>query len=216
MKRESYETCQYCEVKTINGNKYCSNKCKQKSHYHSRKDKNVYFNQFKRSIKRKALLIEQRGGKCEICGYNSNLSALEFHHTEPKNKLFSLNIRQLSNKSLQSIIKESEKCILICANCHREEHHPSLSFDNVKKIISTLDKQEFENEVKINKPKCLDCGKEINYTYKRCVPCKRVFLRKIKDRPNKSIIEQLILEKGITKTAKHFDVSRATIKRWLN
>lgn len=30
----------------------------------------------------------QRGGKCECCGYNKNLSALEFHHINPDEKKF--------------------------------------------------------------------------------------------------------------------------------
>ena len=30
----------------------------------------------------------KRGGKCERCGYNANLSALEFHHKNPEEKEF--------------------------------------------------------------------------------------------------------------------------------
>lgn len=34
-----------------------------------------------RKIKEK--LIEYKGGKCQICGYNKCTSALEFHHLDP-------------------------------------------------------------------------------------------------------------------------------------
>lgn len=65
--------------------------------------------------------------KCEICGYDKNKSALEFHHVD-KNKEFGINQlarRALTNK--QKIIDEMEKCIVICANCHRELHNPQLN-----------------------------------------------------------------------------------------
>ena len=37
------------------------------------------------------------GGKCEICGYNKNVSALEFHHIDSVTKDFKLDARKLAN-----------------------------------------------------------------------------------------------------------------------
>ena len=31
----------------------------------------------------KSILVEYKGGKCEICGYNKCYAALEFHHKDP-------------------------------------------------------------------------------------------------------------------------------------
>ena len=31
----------------------------------------------------KAKLVEYKGGKCECCGYNNCIEALEFHHIDP-------------------------------------------------------------------------------------------------------------------------------------
>ena len=85
----------YCVVcgKELNGmqQKFCSASCKQKDFYHNRKN-NSSFAQFLRSAKRKLELIEYKGGKCEICGYNKNLSALEFHHINSKDKSFSISV----------------------------------------------------------------------------------------------------------------------------
>lgn len=64
------------------------------------------------------------GGCCEICGYNKNYSALQFHHLNPENKTFNIDARMLSNTKWDSIIKEWEKCKLLCANCHFEIHNP--------------------------------------------------------------------------------------------
>ena len=36
-----------------------------------------------RGITRKYKAIIARGGKCEICGYDKNISALEFYHRNP-------------------------------------------------------------------------------------------------------------------------------------
>ena len=49
---------------------------------------NNYENQKLRGLKRKYEAVLARGGKCEICGYNKNLSALEFHHKDPSEKEF--------------------------------------------------------------------------------------------------------------------------------
>ena len=40
----------------------------------------------KRREKIKELLVEYKGGKCEICGYDKCISALESHHLNPNEK----------------------------------------------------------------------------------------------------------------------------------
>ena len=67
----------------------------------------------------KQKLVEHKGGCCEICGYNKCIEALEFHHKDPDQKDFSL-----SGKSwaLDRLIEEANKCLMLCANCHREVH----------------------------------------------------------------------------------------------
>lgn len=75
----------------------------------------------KRRKQNKLLLIEYKGGKCEICGYNKNIAALEFHHLDPSQKEFGLTG---NTYSLERQKAEADKCILVCANCHREIHNP--------------------------------------------------------------------------------------------
>lgn len=70
-------------------------------------------------IKEKA--VEYKGGKCEICGYDKCISALEFHHLNPTQKDFGIGQNGYSNK-WEIIKKELDKCIMVCANCHREIH----------------------------------------------------------------------------------------------
>lgn len=69
----------------------------------------------------KRLAVNYKGGECVKCGYNKCIGALEFHHLDPttKDKDY-FNSRGGLTVDLK---KELDKCILICANCHREEHH---------------------------------------------------------------------------------------------
>lgn len=75
--------------------------------------------QRKRRISRKERAIQYKGGCCAICGYNKCNDALDFHHMDPSTKLAEIGSRDLSWKILS---EELDKCILVCANCHREIH----------------------------------------------------------------------------------------------
>lgn len=64
--------------------------------------------------------IDYKGGKCSKCGYDKCAAALDFHHLDPTQKDF--DISHSNKRSLESLKPELDKCILICANCHRELH----------------------------------------------------------------------------------------------
>lgn len=74
----------------------------------------------KRQRDRKKQAIEYKGGKCELCGYSKCQGALEFHHKDPAEKDFILSAGKLT--SFNKIKPELDKCMLLCANCHREQH----------------------------------------------------------------------------------------------
>lgn len=73
----------------------------------------------RRAMKKEA--IRRHGGKCEICGYDKCIDALTFHHLDPTQKKFGLAQDGITH-SWEEYLKESEKCILVCANCHAEIH----------------------------------------------------------------------------------------------
>ena len=64
-----------------------------------------------------------------------NFAALEFHHLIPEEKEFPLDSRRISNTSIEKLIEEVNKCILLCSNCHRGKHNPELSIENVKERL---------------------------------------------------------------------------------
>jgi DNA-binding CsgD family transcriptional regulator len=65
----------------------------------------------------KLRLVEGFGGRCELCGYDEFLGALQFHHVDPELKEFGLAMRGLT-RSMEALRKEAAKCVLLCANCH--------------------------------------------------------------------------------------------------
>ena len=69
----------------------------------------------------KEKLVKYKGGKCEICGYNKCINALEFHHLDPTKKDFG--IANGNAIAFEKAKKEVDKCILVCSNCHREIHY---------------------------------------------------------------------------------------------
>lgn len=72
----------------------------------------------RRNMKKQAVKI--LGGKCQICGYNRCIDALEFHHDNPQEKEFKLGSG--NTMSWQQYKNEALKCILVCSNCHKEIH----------------------------------------------------------------------------------------------
>ena len=74
--------------------------------------------------------VEYKGGKCIFCAYNRCQAALDFHHLDPKQKEFGVSLDGIT-RSWERIIKELDKCILVCSNCHREIHAGMLQLSEV-------------------------------------------------------------------------------------
>ncbi|MBA3807708.1 MAG: helix-turn-helix domain-containing protein [Solirubrobacterales bacterium] len=72
----------------------------------------------RRRQKVKRILVEEAGGRCRLCGYSRCVAALEFHHTDPSTKEFTL--AQRGAHSIERLRAEVRKCVLLCANCHAE------------------------------------------------------------------------------------------------
>lgn len=70
----------------------------------------------------KRLLVGEAGGRCQICGYDRYMGALQFHHVDPAEKSFPLSMRGCT-RSIAELRTEAAKCQLLCANCHAEVEH---------------------------------------------------------------------------------------------
>jgi hypothetical protein len=71
----------------------------------------------RRRIKRQ--LVLEAGGRCELCGYDRCVAALQFHHLDRGTKRFALSQDGVS-RSMAQARDEAAKCVLLCANCHAE------------------------------------------------------------------------------------------------
>lgn len=72
----------------------------------------------RRKQKIKRILVEEAGGCCAICGYDTTVINLHFHHVDPASKSFSLHMG--TTKAIARYREEARKCVLLCAICHGE------------------------------------------------------------------------------------------------
>lgn len=143
--------CLYCNKPIVDAEdkrrfrkdkKFCNQKCHD-AHKYKKASKAV--TEFKeehglnkytlKGLKKKLQLIELLGGKCEKCGYDKNIAAFDFHHRDGYEKNFEIKIQYLNWKDDDEILEEAIKCMLLCANCHRELHNPHLETQHVKRVI---------------------------------------------------------------------------------
>lgn len=89
--------------------------------------KKRYWQKYKQTYKNRRYthivrVKDEHGSRCQLCGYDDNYAALIFHHQDSKNK-----IKDVAKwGSYESIKKEANGCILICANCHMDLHNKNL------------------------------------------------------------------------------------------
>lgn len=91
------------------------------------------FNSRKTQIQQQTKLdaVAYLGGKCANCGYDRCIAALDFHHIDPNEKDRSYR-KLMQIKFTPELQKELDKCVLLCATCHREAHHcPECLNDNL-------------------------------------------------------------------------------------
>ena len=66
-----------------------------------------------------------KNNECEICGLKRNtiddLEMFDFHHIDRSNKSFELGDK-IEDRNWETIKKELDKCMMLCANCHRKQH----------------------------------------------------------------------------------------------
>lgn len=161
--------------------------------------------------RRKKEIVEIFGGECNICGYSKCVDALHFHHTDPS----------LKTKSPTSIIHESsldraieqlqkEQVIMVCANCHAELHAKNYS-------------HEYEIEPRdIIQTECGCCKKNFyqldrkDRNQKYCSSeCSKLGSRKVKNRPSKEELQELVSKFNYTQVGRMFGVSDNAVRKWL-
>lgn len=60
--------------------------------------------------------------ECSACGLTDK-RVLDFHHIDPSTKSKAVGSMRVAGYSHINIKAEIDKCILLCANCHRIQHY---------------------------------------------------------------------------------------------
>lgn len=132
-------SCKHCGeiINEAHGNrKYCTKTCENKARYArtgqritKERRKELYRQRCKQPGYRKKLRLQEntRHKKvrdflreyktivgCLNCGYSSSHAALEFHHVSGEKE-----INVCNAKSITRAKREIKKCVVLCANCHR-------------------------------------------------------------------------------------------------
>lgn len=92
------------------------------SYTRSRKKNQQHYQQVEkeRNVRNTQRIREWKSDKgCMVCG-EKFAQCLELHHLDPSTKEFSS--AEAFNKSWETFIVEAEKCVVLCANCHRKVH----------------------------------------------------------------------------------------------
>lgn len=90
---------------------YSKNKNSEKIHVKRRKIKiKNWFKEYKKNL------------TCSNCSEN-HIAALEFHHKINNKKEGNIGNMVNDGFSIKKILEEIDKCIILCANCHRKIHY---------------------------------------------------------------------------------------------
>lgn len=109
------------------------------------------------SFAKKLKIVEKFGGKCIICGEDRPW-LLCLHHKDPETK--KENPCKLRNNRFSDMLEESEKCDLLCYNCHGEYHYKNRNRDKRRQLNKILMLSVVSNE-----HRCSLCG------YKKIETC---------------------------------------------
>lgn len=131
---------------------------------------------------KKVRAIKYKGKICAHCGKEYHPSLCEFHHVDPNQKEETW--YKMRSWPDTKIATELNKCLLLCANCHREVHYKENKFPNFDEVGKLGDPYLFNEKVIYQKtlpvaPTCINCGKNVSKKGKRCISCNAKYQEKI-------------------------------------
>ena len=170
----------------------------------------VYEKQKNKWKDRKRKAVELLGGQCIKCGYKKNLAAFHFHHVDAKEKEYEWS--RLKLLKWDTVIKELKKCVLLCANCHAEEHSPGQNL-----ILTDLGESNCllnQKDIWLNPTgSCPTCKKDVYGTKYCSTQCASFGNRKVK-RPSKNILAEDMKNLSWREIGKKYQVSDNAVRKW--
>jgi hypothetical protein len=155
--------------------------------------------------RKKIFAVEQFGGECQLCGYKKCINALEFHHLDKSQKEEEPHY-VIMRWSWEKAIKELEKCILVCSNCHQEIHYKYIDID-----LKPLQKTFFKKQCPVCEEEFLTSNDEQKYCDTICMG---MSYRRI-ERPTLEELQDLLSKYSYVKVGKMYGVSDNAIRKWM-
>lgn len=101
---------------------YCRECGKRLTRSHYKRNKRSYLDRNARAYQRHRELIRQAKSRpCADCGIQYPYYVMDFDHRDGVEKLFELN--SVARNTIPGILREIQKCDVVCSNCHRERTH---------------------------------------------------------------------------------------------
>ncbi len=189
-----------------------------------------YSCQFKKHKKRKLdWFYGVVGETCWKCGYNNGelgRKVLDFHHVNPEEKEMSLTFREVVGHSAKRVLKEAQKCCLLCCRCHREYESGITGKEDIVKIYTECWDKIKKEIIKIGYDyedrngysalhPCKKCGKKLKSYPKSglCSVCFNITKRKV-ERPSKEVLEKEISGNSWLSLGRKYGVSDNAVKKW--
>lgn len=167
--------------------------------------------------------IKLLGDRCMKCG-EERIYLLDFHHRDQQDKESSLSTL-LKNSQNVMFFNELKKCILLCANCHREFHYlqNNQNITTEEYVDLSLFNPKFPSFERTYTTRnktytCKECHQQ--FTLKQgqsitqiCPKCAMYKTRKV-SRPNSVQLYQELIQNSFTKLGKKYKVTDNTIRKW--
>ncbi len=173
-----------------------------------------------RAARKQAFFLN--GDKCNKCGENREY-LLDFHHLEKEKKENTISFLIVRGR-FKDMFEEIKKCVLLCANCHREFHHLQnttnlktedyVDFSLINSFEQTIN---YNQSYIVENQLCKICKKPISRNTKNqlCSDCFYRSQRVVQDRPSAKQLIKDIKETSMVATGKKYGVSDNAVRKWL-
>lgn len=164
------------------------------------------------------------GGMCCLCGYNRLFAALDFHHLDKTTKSFNI-AGEGQTLSWDRLLHEVQKCILVCATCHREieaglhdetelvKHKISITEADVQSLIAKRGHLGTKSRPRKSVKRCIDCNIEVTKPG-RCRHCWAKAQERIKW-PSDEDLHQMVVESNYSAVGRALGVSDSAVRKRL-
>lgn len=104
---------------------YCKECGKSLTRSHYKRNKRLYLDRNNNAYEKHRKIVRQvKSRPCADCGVQYPFYVMDFDHRDEATKSFELN--SIQRKTIKAILREIEKCDVVCSNCHRERTYRRL------------------------------------------------------------------------------------------